>query len=98
MIVKYYEFKADIDGQTDVIYGSYERADCVYELEAERPGLKEEGYKKFRIESRVILSGLERSGQLYKAGLISEIELQKEIDFVNMGSDTRFITIRDLVL
>ena len=97
MIVKYYEFKADIDGQTDVIYGSYERADCVYELEAERFGLKQEGYKKFRIESRVIFSGLERSGQLYKAGLISEVELQKEIDFVNMGSDTRFITIGNLI-
>ena len=41
---------------------------------------------------------LDNQVQLYKAGLISEAELQRAIDFVNMGSDTRFITIRDLIL
>ena len=35
--------------------------------------------------------------RLFKAGLISEEELQKAIDFVNMGSDTRFITLKDLI-
>jgi hypothetical protein len=35
--------------------------------------------------------------QLFLAGLISEAELQRAIDFENMGSDTRFILIEDLL-
>ena len=40
---------------------------------------------------------LHKKVELYKAGLISAAELQKAIDFENMGSDTRFLTLEDLI-
>tara|TARA_R110000772_G_scaffold253221_1_gene368804 strand:+ start:405 stop:530 length:126 start_codon:yes stop_codon:yes gene_type:complete len=40
---------------------------------------------------------LNKEVELYKAGLISKAELQRAIDFENMGSDTRFILIEDLI-
>jgi len=33
----------------------------------------------------------------YKAGLISLVELKKVLDFVNMGSDNRYIKLSDLI-
>lgn len=46
---KYYEVTAEIDGETDVLYGSFLRSECVYELDAEKDSWKGEGYKKFKI-------------------------------------------------
>ena len=35
--------------------------------------------------------------KMYVNGLISRDEFQKFLDIVNMGSDTRFITVEDAV-
>ena len=48
----YWEIKGRIEGSEYVLYGSYDRKDCVYELDAERESWKEEGYRKIKIESR----------------------------------------------
>ena len=40
---------------------------------------------------------LDNQVQLFLAGLISEAELEKAIDFENMGSDTRYLTKEDLL-
>tara|TARA_B100000963_G_scaffold358374_1_gene382900 strand:+ start:879 stop:1109 length:231 start_codon:yes stop_codon:yes gene_type:complete len=46
----YYEIKADIDGQTDTLWGSYSKADTVYEKQSETDSWRhEDGYKKIRI-------------------------------------------------
>ncbi len=50
----YYEIKADIDGSTEILFGSYDKSDCTYELSAERDGWKGEGYKKFKVVSREV--------------------------------------------
>jgi len=48
----YYEIKAYIDGQEEVLFGSFEKSDCTYELEAEKDGWKAEGFKSIKITSR----------------------------------------------
>ena len=48
----YYEVQAQIDGQTEILYGSYVRKDCAHEVQAERDSWKDEGYKAIKIVSR----------------------------------------------
>jgi len=49
---KYYEINAIIDGEIELLYGSYDREQCLYELEAERDQWKDQGYKKIMISYR----------------------------------------------
>ena len=48
----YYEITAKIDEQEEVLFGSFEKSDCTYELEAEKEGWKAEGFKSIKITSR----------------------------------------------
>lgn len=48
----YHEVTATLDGDQDTLYGSYDRADCVAEIEAERESWKGEGYRSIQITSR----------------------------------------------
>ena len=53
---KYYEVIGTImgtDSTTDVLFGSFDRSDCAYELEAERVSWRAEGYKALKITSRM---------------------------------------------
>ena len=45
----YYTLTATIDGELEVIFGSFVKADCEYELDAEKESLKDQGYKGFKI-------------------------------------------------
>ena len=47
----YFEVEAYLEGERFVFFGSFDRTDCVGELDAERDGWKEEGYKKIKIVS-----------------------------------------------
>jgi hypothetical protein len=47
--MKYYQLHAQLDGQLDVIFGSYIKQDCKDELDCERESLKDQGYKGFKI-------------------------------------------------
>ena len=40
------------DNEPELMSGSYERSDCVAEIEADRDSLQEQGYSKLRIQSR----------------------------------------------
>lgn len=51
---KYYEVIATIDGEDEVLFGSYDKSDCVYEKQAESPSLREEGYRRIRILQRLV--------------------------------------------
>ena len=46
----YYKVIATYEGIDEVLYGSFVRKDCLYEIESERESWKEQGYKKIRIE------------------------------------------------
>lgn len=48
----YYEVKGTIDGETEILFGSYVRGDCAYELDAERDSWKDQGYRTLHIEAR----------------------------------------------
>ena len=48
----YYEILAEHHGTTEIMHGSFDKADCDYELEAEREGWKGEGYCRIRIVAR----------------------------------------------
>ena len=47
----YWEVRGTLDGLADQLFGSYDRTDCVYELDAERETWKEQGYRKIHITS-----------------------------------------------
>lgn len=51
---KYYIVTGQIDGQTEELFGSFDRADCVYEKECERDNWKEQGYKKITITHKMV--------------------------------------------
>jgi hypothetical protein len=51
-MTKYYEITGKIDGQIEVLYGSFVRSDCVDELDSERDSWKDEGYKAIKVASR----------------------------------------------
>lgn len=51
---KYYEVVATIDGEGEILFGSFVRSDCVYEIEAERDSWKSDGYKGIKIVSREV--------------------------------------------
>ncbi len=48
----YFEIIGKLDGEPEQLFGSFNRADCVYELDAERDSWKAEGYKAIKITSR----------------------------------------------
>ena len=56
----YYEIWANLTNtwasppawERELLFGSYDRGDCVAEIAAEREGWTEEGYIKIRIQSR----------------------------------------------
>ena len=54
MTNKYYELTGKIDGEIEVLFGSFDRSDVVYEKEAEKATLKEQGYKGLKIVSRLV--------------------------------------------
>lgn len=52
MANKYYEVVATINGEDEIMFGSFNRDDCSYEVEAEKDSWKGDGYKRIRIISR----------------------------------------------
>ena len=50
---EYYEIIAWIDGAIEVLFGSFDKSDCLYEKSAETSNWKEEGFKNIKIVSRL---------------------------------------------
>ena len=50
---KYYEVIGIYEGASEVLFGSYDRVDCKYEIESEKTSWKDQGYKGIKIVSRL---------------------------------------------
>ena len=50
--MRYFDVIGSIDGVSESLYGSFDRLDCKYELEAEKTSWKDQGYKGIQIVSR----------------------------------------------
>ena len=50
----YYELIGTIDGESEILFGSFDREDCAYEQDAERDTWKADGYKGIKIVSREV--------------------------------------------
>ena len=46
---KYFQITAKLDGATETLYGSYDKAEAEYELEATRDSWKDEGYRGIKL-------------------------------------------------
>ena len=50
---KYYEVRAvNTKGDTEILFGSFDKSDCTYEVQAEKHTWKSEGYKQIKVVSR----------------------------------------------
>lgn len=76
MSALYHKVIATIDGEQEELYGSFVKADCEYEIEAERDSWKEEGYKGIKIVST--LTEEEPDTEVY-----TDQERQNEIDYID---------------
>jgi hypothetical protein len=54
MINKYYEVQAIIDGELEIMYGSFIKSECKDEITAERDNWKAQGYSKFKVITREV--------------------------------------------
>ena len=48
----YYEIHGNIDGETELLFGSFSNGDCIYELQAEKDSWTDQGYSNLVIRSR----------------------------------------------
>jgi len=65
----YYRIIGAIDGNTEVLFGSFAKADCTYELDAERGTWKAEGYKGLKIITVQVADTPDK--EVYKDDLIT---------------------------
>lgn len=70
---KYYEIVGEIDGQQEVLFGSFVRAECIYEKDAEIHSWIDEGYKRIKIVSREVQETPDP--EVYEELIISKKEL-----------------------
>ena len=69
----YYEVIAKIDGESEVLFGSFVRADCAGEIDAERESWKGDGYKAIKIVSRKTSDTPDK--EVYKDEIVTSKEL-----------------------
>ena len=50
----YHEVVGTVDGQDEVLFGSYDKSECCYEMGAESASWKDEGYRKIRLSQRLV--------------------------------------------
>lgn len=87
----YYEVIATIEGNQEILYGSYQRSDCVYELEAERDSWKADGYRGIKIQSRDTTE--EPDEEVYSESIVTKEEL-----FIRHAPDFNFELDEDALL
>ena len=71
----YYELTAELDGERHVLFGSYNKADVTAEKRIEMPTYKEDGYKRFKIESKEVEE--EADSKVYEEIMTTEEFFQK---------------------
>ena len=73
MTNKYYEVVATFEGTQEVMFGSFVRSDCTYEIDAERDSWKGDGYKAIKIVSRVVEDTPDK--EVYEGQVVTAQEL-----------------------
>ena len=85
-MTKYYEVIATIDGEIDTLFGSFMRADCVGEIDAEKHTWKGEGYKGIKIVSRETTEQPDR--EVYKDdAIIKQADIYTEMQSLNLTDE-----------
>lgn len=69
----YYKVVAEIDGESEVLFGSFVKADCSYEINAEGASWKADGYKNIRLVSEQTTEVPDK--EVYKDELCTSHEL-----------------------
>ena len=72
----YYEIKGTVDGEEEILFGSFDKSDCTYELESEKEGWKSEGYKKIKIVSRE--EAAEPDTEVYGEDFVALVKAESE--------------------
>lgn len=79
---KYFTVIGVIDGEYENLFGSFDRADCVSEIECEKSTWKEQGYKRIKIQSKNTTDVPDRS--VYE-NIVSKVDL---VSFLESISET----------
>lgn len=88
MNTDYYKIEAYIDGEREILFGSFDKADCKYELEAEKEGWKAEGYKKIKI---ITTTTEDKPDPAVYENLVSADEIEAFVSFENEGELSEYI-------
>ncbi len=92
---KYYEVIGIIDGQKEILFGSFAKKDCTFELDSEREGWKAEGYKGLKIVSR--LTDESPDPEVYKNDIVISTEyLSEHKDFFTLEELETYLDERGL--
>ena len=79
---KYFSVVGFIDNDYEVLFGSFDRADCVSEIECEKSSWKDQGYKRIKIQSKTTTDVPDRS--IYK-NIVSNTDFSCYVDAKNDG-------------
>lgn len=99
--MQYYEVKADFEGESEVLFGSFLKSECRYEIESERDSWKGDGYKKIKIVPRETADLPDP--EVYKENIVTAHELfqqqapnfnfeMSEAELVEHGLEVGYIT------
>jgi len=81
----YHIITAKIDGQIEELFGSFDRTDCKYELEANKESWKDEGYKAIKISTKQVAS--EPSKEIYTNAITAKQLFQQQAPNFNFELD-----------
>ena len=85
---KYFEVIGKFEGDLEVLFGSFDRVDCKYEIEAEKTSWKDQGYKGIKIVSR--LTDEKPDPTVYE-NLASKKEVMQIVSDLNEGDIQSYI-------
>lgn len=93
----YYEIQAtnteDSEDLHHVLFGSFDKTDCTYELDAEKEGWKSEGYESIKITSREIEEEPDAGvyGEDFKAIQTAADAIKAKADYQGWDDTDRFV-------
>lgn len=88
---KYFEVVAKIEGETEVLFGSFVKTDCKHEIEAERDTWKDQGYKAIKIAVR--MTEEKPDPEVYADDLIISTELDgQHKDFTSVEDFAEYMS------
>ena len=86
----YYIITAKFEGETEELFGSFDKNDCLYELEAEKESWKGDGYKSIKITSKKVKE--EADTEVYPE-IATQKDIKKELDTYFNINDEEIVLI-----